>query len=67
MMQLEICYKTSPTGIYWYLTNTQDWMLRFVYEHESNRTLHSVVKEAYKFARELDINPKLNGEPGTTV
>ena len=60
MIQLELSYKTSTIGLNRYLEQTEDWMLKQVFNHERNKTLHSVVKEARKYCRELDVD--INGE-----
>ena len=55
LIQLELMYKTSTIGLYQYLSNSNDWILQLVNQHENSKKLHSVVKEANKFTRELEI------------
>ena len=55
LIQLELMYKTSTIGLSQYLSNSNDWILQLVNQHENSKKLHSVVKEANKFARELEI------------
>ena len=64
MTQLELTYKTSTIGLYRYLDLSQDWMMRKVFQHESQKKLHSVVKEGRKFANELgmDLEVEFEGE-----
>ena len=56
MTQLELTYKTSTIGLFRYLDLSQDWMMQRVFQHESRKKLHSVVKEGRKFANELDLD-----------
>ena len=64
MTQLELTYKTSTIGLYRYLDLSQDWMMQKVFQHESQKKLHSVVKEGRKFANELgmDLEVEFEGE-----
>ena len=55
LTQLETVYKTSPIGLNVYLGNTNDHLLKFVYQHETKRKLYSVNKETRKFRAELGI------------
>ena len=56
LTQLELSYKTATIGLYRYLHLSSDWMMKMVLNHTRDRKLYSVVKEAKKFARELDID-----------
>ena len=58
MIQLEQSYKTTTIGLSEYLDKTEDWLLQLVNVHENSKKLHSVLKEAAKLSRqlELDIN-----------
>ena len=47
MIQLELSYKTSTIGLYRYLENTQDWMVKLVNLHEQDKMLHSVILYAF--------------------
>ena len=57
LIHLETFYKSSTIGFYHYLSNTEDWMFKLVHSHESSKKLHSIVKEANKFSRELCLKP----------
>ena len=55
MIELETSYKTTTVGIKNYLTVSNDWMIQLVSQHEENEKLHSIVKEARRFKRELEL------------
>ena len=55
MTQLELSYKTSTIGLFRYLNLSDDSMLQLALKHEKEKGSHSVVKEARKFAREIDL------------
>ena len=57
LIHCETFYKSSTIGLFHYLSNTEDWMLKLVHLHENSRKLHSIVKEANNFSRELCLNP----------
>ena len=62
LTQLELSYKTSTIGLYRYLNLTDDWMVRMVLDHSRDSKLYSVVKQAKKFARELDLDLEIEFE-----
>ena len=49
MIELETCYKTTTIGMQRYLTVSNDWRIQLVRQHEENKKLHSIVKEARRF------------------
>ena len=55
MMELETAYKTTTIGMQKYLTVSNDWMIQLVSQHEENKKLHSIVKEARRFKREFEL------------
>ena len=55
MIQLETSYKTTAIGMQKYLTVSNDWMIQLVRQHEGNKKLHSIVKEARRFKREFEL------------
>ena len=57
LIHLETLYKSSTIRLFHYLSNTEDWMLKLVHLHKISKKLHSIVKEANKFSRELCLNP----------
>ena len=56
LSQLELPYKTSAIGLFRYLNLSDDGMLQLALKHEKEKGSHSVVKEAKKFAREIDLH-----------
>ena len=48
-------YKTSIIGLNAYLKNTNDRLLKLVYQHETKKKLYSVNKETRKFRAELEM------------
>ena len=56
LTQLELSFKTSKIGLFRYLDLSDDWMMQLVFGHENQKRSHSVVKEAQRFARELDLD-----------
>ena len=46
MIELETSYKTTTIGMEKYLTVSNDWMIQLVRQHEENKKLHAIVKEA---------------------
>ncbi|XP_066933825.1 uncharacterized protein [Clytia hemisphaerica] len=56
LLQIEQAYKIATIGMSKYLECSSDWMMALVHRHEQNKTSHSIVKEANKYARESDIN-----------
>ena len=68
LTQLELSYKTSTIGLFRYLNLSDDWMLELALKHEKEKGYHSVVKEAKKFAREidLDLETEFDGEMKNT-
>ena len=67
MTQLELSYKTSTIGLFRYLNLSDDWMLQLALKHEKEK-VHSVVKEAREFEREidLDLETEFDGEMKNT-
>ena len=67
MTQLELSYKTSTIGLLGYLNLSDDWMLQLALKHEKEK-VHSVVKEAREFEREidLDLETEFDGEMKNT-
>ena len=57
LIHLENFYKSPTIGLFHYLSNTEDWMLKLVHLYENSKKLHAIVKEANKFSRELCLNP----------
>ena len=55
MIELKTSYKTTTIGMQKYLTVSNDWMIQLVPQHEENKKLHSIVKEARRFKRELEL------------
>ena len=68
LTQLELSYKTSTIGLFWYLVLSDDWMLQIALKHEKEKGSHSVVNETKKFAREihLDLETEFDGEMQNT-
>ena len=56
MIQLEMAYKTTTIAMSTYLSTTSDWMLKLVYQHHKSSKLHSNVKEARIYEKDLDFN-----------
>ena len=55
IIELETSYITTTIGMQKYLTVSNDWMIQLVHQHEENKKLHSIVKEARKFKREFEL------------
>ena len=55
MIELETSYKTTTIGMQKYQTFSNDWMIQLVRQHEENKKLHSIVKEARRFKREFEL------------
>ena len=56
MIQLEMAYKTTTIAMSTYLSTNSDWMLKLVYQHHKSNKLHSIVKEARIYEKDLDFN-----------
>ena len=70
MIELETSYKTTTIGMQKYLTVSNDWMIQLVHQHEENKKLHSIVKEARRFKREFGLeneNTVNEDLPATTI
>ena len=67
LTQLETVYKTSTIGLNAYLENTNDRLLKLVYQHETKKKLYSVNKETRKFRTELGMpeHTRKQNEPVT--
>jgi hypothetical protein len=55
LTQFEIAYKTTTVGLNTYLQSTSDMLLLLVHQHEENKKLYSIAKEAKKFKKELNL------------
>ena len=55
MIELETSYKTTTIGMQKYLAVSNNWMIQLVRQHEKNKKLHSIVKEARRFKREFEL------------
>ena len=55
LIQTELTYKTTATGLHKYLQTTKDWMMELVRKHENSKKLYSIAKESRKYMRELNI------------
>ena len=60
MIDLVTSYKTTTIGVQKYLTVGNDWMIQLVGQHEENKKLHSIVKEARRFKREFELENENN-------
>ena len=56
LTKIELSYKASKIGLFWYLNLSDDWMLRLSCKHEKQKGSHSVLKEARGFAWEIDLD-----------
>ena len=56
LIQIELTYKITTTGLATYLRESKDRMMKLVLEHEKKKKLYSVTKEAAKFRQELGID-----------
>lgn len=56
LIHVELFYKTTTIGLAVYLSSTNVSLIRLVQQHESTRKkLYSILKEASKFKKELDL------------
>ena len=55
VIQLELTYKTTTTGLHKYLQTTKDWMMELFGKHENSKKLSSIAEEIGKYTRELNI------------
>ena len=55
LVQLECTYETSTIGLYKYLTNAKDQLLKKVHRYDINKKLYSIHKEPLKFTQELKL------------
>jgi len=55
LIQIVNSYKTASIGLAKYLEQSDDRLLRPVYEHESHKKLYSVIKASNKFTQELNL------------
>ena len=60
MINLEMCFKATTTGLNTYLLSSDDRMLNLVLKHEKEKKLHSVTKESRKFKFQLDMTQEKN-------
>ena len=54
MIELETSFETTTIGMQKYLTVSNDWMIQSVRQHEENKKLYSIVKEARRLKREFE-------------
>ena len=54
--QLELSLKTSIIGMDTYLSNTNDWILKLVKEHEENKRMYSITSDAKKYLNEINLS-----------
>ena len=55
LTQLELAYKTTTVGLNVYLEQTDDELLKLVYQHDKNKKLYSETNDARKFINELEV------------
>ena len=55
IIELETSYETTTIGMQKYLTVSNDWMIQLIRQHEKNKKLQSIVKEARRFKREFEL------------
>ena len=55
LTQLELAYKTTTVGLNVYLEQTDDKLLKLVYQHDKNKKLYSETNDARKFINELEV------------
>lgn len=55
LTQLEMTYKTTTVGLNTSLATTEDALLIPVYQHEANKKLFPIQKEARNYVHELNI------------
>ena len=55
LTQLELAYKTTTVGLNVYLEQTDDKLLKLVYQHDKNKKLYSQTNDARKFINELEV------------
>ena len=53
LIQILAAYKTSTIGLEVYLREKEDRFIKAVYKHEKYKGIHSIVKAAERFAKEL--------------
>ena len=53
LMQIENAYKAATIGLEVYLREKNDRFLKLVYQHEADKKLYSVVKEAERIRKEM--------------
>ena len=56
MIKLENAYKVSTIGLDTYLTNTTEWTMKSVHQHDKTKKLYSIEKQAKRFKSELQLN-----------
>ena len=61
VIQLEMAYRTTTITMSTYLSSTTDWMLKLVHQHQQNKKLHSIIKEARKY--KIDLDPNIENSP----
>lgn len=68
LIQLELTYKTTTTGLEVYLRKTEDLLISIVRHHETSKKTHSQVQEAKEYREELaapELTPNENEGPTT--
>ena len=55
LTQLELAYKITTEGPNVYLEQTDDKLLKLMHQHDKNKKLYSVTKDACKIINELEV------------
>ena len=55
LAHLELAYKTTTVGLNVYLEQTDHKLLKLYHQHDKNKKLYSVTKDAYKIINELKV------------
>ena len=67
IVQLELSLKTSIIGMNTYLSNTNDWMLKFVKKHDENKHMYSITSDANKYLNEINLSTDNISENSTST
>ena len=62
LIQLDMSYKTTTTGLDTYIQNNFDWMIQLVNQYERKKKPHSIRKEAQRYKRQLNLEENNNEE-----
>ena len=57
LTQLEMAFQTTTVGLKTYLETTEDQLLSLVLQHERNKKLYSVSRQASKYIQQMNIPP----------